>query len=254
MTGLAVLSAAPMGRQNLTPQLEILDCFSAGNEPLSATDVIQRSGLPRSTVFRALRMLTEDGFLLRDANRKRYILGPRVLRLGMIARTQLSRDDFVAGPLQDLSSRTGETVTFSLLDLPDRICTSVIEGRRDVRYEAHLGERYPIHLGAAGKAMLAFLPEETTADVLKSKGLSKTAIRDMQVALEQVRRDGWVITEGERVAGAVALAAPVFVEDMVLGSVAVVGPSLRGGQTMLEHRTIVLDVARRLTEKFSQSG
>jgi len=240
-----------MARETVAPQIEILDCFTKKADSLSANDVIELSGLPRSTVFRSLRLLTDHGFLLRDGLRKRYLLGPRILRLGTIARVQLSADDFVAGPLHRLSIETGETVTFSILDLPDRICTYVVEAPSDLRYEAHLGDRYPLHVGAAGKVILAHLPSETIDALLATTELKRTQIREFKRDLERIREEGFAVTEGERVPGAVALAAPVFIGDFIFGSVAIVGPAARSSTTILDQRPAVLEAAAELTEKFS---
>jgi DNA-binding IclR family transcriptional regulator len=241
-----------MARATVAPQIEILDCFTKKADALSANDVIELSGLPRSTVFRSLRLLTDHGFLLRDGLRKRYLLGPRILRLGTIARVQLGADDFIAGPLHKLSAETGETVTFSILDMPHRICTYVVEAPSDLRYEAHLGDRYPLHVGAAGKVILAHLPAGTIDALLASTDLKRSQVRDLKRDLETIRKDGYAITEGERVPGAIALAAPAFIADLIFGSVAIVGPAARSSTTILDHRSAVLEATAELTKKFSE--
>jgi IclR family transcriptional regulator, KDG regulon repressor len=243
-----------MARDTVSPQIAILSCFAAGPSPLTAADILRLSGLPRSTAFRCLRLLTDQGFLLRDGDQKRYILGPRILRLGVVARSQLSSDELLAGPLERLAATAGETVTFSILDRRDRICTYVVDAPSDLRFEARLGERYPIHLGAAGKVILANLAPETIESVLEDTGMTKPKIRQVTADLDEIRGSGFAMTDSERVPGAIAVAAPVFSGDAVFGSVAIVGPSARGGDVIARHRPILLRTAKELTQRFSSEG
>src|ERR1051326_7182502 len=155
------------------PQIEILDCFSAGG-PLTAAEVVAMSELPRSTVFRNLRALAQGGFLVHDQQHRRYLLGPRVLRLGRAAQSQLAVGELVSKPLHALAAKTGETVIFNLLDLPQRTIAYVAEAPSELRFEANIGERHPLTIGAAGKALLAFLSTETARAVMAGAGVRGT--------------------------------------------------------------------------------
>jgi DNA-binding IclR family transcriptional regulator len=237
----------------LGPQIEILDCFSAGG-PLTAAEVVAMSELPRSTVFRNLRALAQGGFLVHDQRRRRYLLGPRALRLGRAAQSQLALGELVAGPLHSLAAKTGETVTFNLLDLPQRTIASVVEAASELRFEANIGERYPLTVGAAGKAILAFLPTETARAVMSGAGMTRAKQAALEEELAKVRSDGFVITSGERVPGAVALAAPVWAGELLFGSVTVVGPASRADRTIGDHREAVLDAAGEINSRLSLDG
>jgi IclR family transcriptional regulator, KDG regulon repressor len=233
------------------PQLEILTSFDQNPRPASAADIIERTGLPRSTVFRGLKLLIAEGFVHQDATSKRYTLGPRMLQLGMVARRQLGSEDIVAGPLVTLGNRTQETITLSILDLPSRICVFVLEAPSDLRHVVQVGARYPLHLGAAGKAILAYLPTDVVRPILEGNGLSRTQIAAMEDELKAIRTQGWATTTGERVAGATTIAAPVVVGGMIFGSVAVVGPSDRMMPKFEAHRPLVIESANTISRLLS---
>lgn len=245
-------------------QIEILDCFDRpgvegtagdgagrGEPTLSAADIVARTRLPRSSVFRDLKLLISSGFIFQDSINKRYALGPRVLQLGMAARRQLSSEELVVVPLIDLVRETGESVTFSLVDLPWRVCVYVIEAPSELRQFAQVGTRYPLHLGAAGKAILAFLPSNTVAAVLKSHSVTRSQSTEITGQLVQIRKRGYSVTAGERIAGASSAAAPVFVGSSIYGSVAVAGPTDRFKTTIERHQRMVVEAARRLSERLS---
>jgi IclR family KDG regulon transcriptional repressor len=235
-------------------QLEILTTFDQDVRPASAAEVIERSGLPRSTVFRALKQLVAEGFVYQDSETKRYTLGPRVLRLGLIASRQLGATEILASPLLELARDTRETITFSILDLPDRLCVYVLEAPSDLRQVVQVGARYPLHLGAAGKAILANLPDQLIRSVLKMHPLSTKQVQSILIQLTAIRDRGSAVTTDERVIGASTIAAPVFVDDVIYGSVAVVGPTNRLLPAVESHAPSVLRAAQAIGKNLSRAG
>lgn len=246
-------------------QIAILDCFDrapdddpASQGPtvdgsLSAAEIVARTGLPRSTVFRDLRILVNGAFVYQHPVSKRYALGPRMLQLGMTARRQLGSEDLVAVPLLELGRVTSETVTFSLLELPWRICVYSIDAPSELRQIAQAGARYPLHLGAAGKAILAQLAPDVAAAVLTSHEVSRQRATAINADLERIRVVGTAVSTGERVAGTSSAAAAVFVRKVVCGSVAVAGPTDRVLPRVEVIREHVAVTAQRLTDLLSQA-
>ncbi len=243
-------------------QIRILDCFDrsspAGSHSdgapraeltLSAADIIARTRLPRSSVFRVLKALVAAGFVYQDPLTKRYALGPRILQLGLTARRQLGSGDQVMVPLIDLMHQTGESVSFSLTDVPWRICVNTVEPPSELRHFVQVGSRYPLHLGAAGKVILAYLPPDVAAVVLKTHGVGKVQAAETTSQLAQIRSRGYAITTAERVAGASSVAAPVFVGESIYGSVAVAGPTDRFNSVLDRHQRMVVEAANRLTAR-----
>jgi DNA-binding IclR family transcriptional regulator len=244
-------------------QIEIVDSFDRGpttglpefpnrlDVTLTAADIVARTGLPRSSVFRGLRSLIDKGFVYQDVASKRYALGPRMLQLGMAARRQLASEQLVVLPLVELGSQTNETVTFSLVDTPWRICVYQIESRSELRQFAQVGARYALHLGAAGKVVLAYLPADLSAVVLKHHKVPSLRANEISRELVQIRKAGYATTTGERVAGASSVAAPVFVGGNIFGSVAVAGPTDRIAPMVARHQAAVVRSARQLSDRLS---
>lgn len=234
--------------------LDILQAFDHSAGAISAAEIVSRTGLPRSTVFRSLRALVGSGFLHQEPGSRKYTLGPRILQLGMAARRQLSADDAVAVPLLALLEQTKETVTFSILDVPWRLCTYMLEAPNDIRQVAQVGARYPLHLGAASKVMLAQLPPELAQSIVRHAEMSESQASELLAQLPEIRAKRYAITGGERVPGAAAIAAPVFVHGQIFGSVAMTGPADRVREVLDTRRPEVIEAARAITERLSASS
>jgi DNA-binding IclR family transcriptional regulator len=231
-------------------EIDILSSFD-NDRPQSAAEIVKKTGLPRSTVFRALRLLVEHGFLHQQSGTSGYVLGYRVLQLGLIARQQLSPEEIVSAPLLALAAQTKETVTFSLSDVPWRLCVYVLDAPSDLRSVAQAGARYGLHRGGASSAILANLPEEVITETLRFHGVPQREFPAMLARLAEVRRSGAAISVGQRVAGATGVAAPIFVAGTIFGSVAVAGPSERMAPRVEEFRTAVIKVAVDLGQRLS---
>lgn len=220
---------------------------------MSAADVVRLSSLPRSTVYRGLGRLAKMGFLYRDAPRRRYLLGPKILQLGMLARKYLAAEDVVGPLLLELQQQTGETVTLSILDGTTRLCAYVLEAQSELRQVAQAGARYPLHLGAAGKVILANMKEANATAILRNEKLSRTDLNRILKDLQDIHRAGYAVTSGERVPGASAVAAPVFVRDAIYGSLAVAGPRERMNEVLKRTVPMVVTAAQKVTRDLSTS-
>lgn len=233
------------------PLIEILHCFERGADQLTASQIVEYSGMPRSSAFRALGALLKEGFVYQDPVSRRYTLGPRVLQLGSIARRQLSSEHVVTAPVIHLAKRIGETVTFSYVEGPVRVCAYVIEGPSDLRQVAQVGSRYQLHLGAAGKVILAYLPDEVAVSTLKGYGLPRAEIARISQQLNKIRTLGYAFTTGERVPGASSIAAPVFVRESIHGSIAIAGPAARVDPMVDRYCPLVVEVGQVMSRRLS---
>jgi len=204
--------------------------------PVSLSEIVARSGYNSSTALRLLRMLAEDGFVSFKPETKLYRPGGEFLRLAAIS---LNDNPFYARlrpALAALARETGETVGFNLYDREAGIMVIVMTERspQPLGYDVPLGRKDFLHAGASGKAILAFLPDEEIEAVIARHGLplvTPDTITDkaqLMAQLREIREEGCVVSQGERVEGAVGSAAPVYGEDgKVLGSLLVTIPAFR---------------------------
>jgi DNA-binding IclR family transcriptional regulator len=195
---------------------DVLEAFLDGPADMGVTELARRLGCSKSVVHRILIALVDTGFLASDPVTRRYRLGPKARRLGQARHEHDDLRTEVLPYLRRIRERTGETATFSVLTGGARVYVEQVESQHTVRQTVRVGEEAPLHRGASGKSILAFLPESLVPTDARRP--------DLLAELRRVRRLGYAVSHGERIAGAASVAAPVFDHaGTVIGSISIAG-------------------------------
>ena len=191
---------------------DVLGAFSGRPSRLTLSELVDHTGLPKTTVHRVAVELVELGAL--ERRNGGFALGPRLFELGQqVSRHRRLRD--VALPyMQDLYGITHETVQLAVLDGLEVLYVEIIHGHRRVRTPASRGRRMPFHCTGLGKAMVAFSPADVVASALARRLTPRTSrtITDraaLRVELARVRRAGVALDRGESERGLMCAAAPI---------------------------------------------
>jgi IclR family acetate operon transcriptional repressor len=142
---------------------EVLRFVARTEEPLGVSEISRRLGLPASTVYRALITLEESDYLVRHQNMPRYELGqmPQLLNRALVHRFKLHA---ASRPhLRALAEMTGETASLTVRLGWYGLRLAGVYGSHDIYHRDRLGEVMPLHQGAAGQGILAFLGDEEQA-------------------------------------------------------------------------------------------
>src|SRR5262245_9501917 len=132
----------------------------AERQPVGLSALARDLDLPKATVQRSLSTLAEAGWLVQDLlDPGRWMVSARFAVLADAAPLALAVRSAARAPLADLRDRTGETVGLFTIDGDHMELLDGIEGTHVVRAVARSGP-LPIHVSAAGRAMLACLPED----------------------------------------------------------------------------------------------
>jgi DNA-binding IclR family transcriptional regulator len=192
----------------------IIDALAHSTQPLRLTEVIEETGLPKTTAYRLLKTLTDLGVVCRED--RDFRLGSRLVRYGNAAVP--NHTDLIGlfyaliGPLhQELD----ETVQLAVLTPPDITFLAFVDTSQPVRLATRIGRRLPAHASAAGKAILAFSPNEVVEQVLTSgmRPVTSRTITDPALLLrhlDQVRARGWAFEAQESTNNLSCVAVPVL--------------------------------------------
>lgn len=203
--------------------------------------------MPVSTVYRFLRTLGEFGFV--DRHGGLFRLGPKLL-IGTGANVSSERLIRHADPvLRRLVDETGETAAVIRRIGLSSICLHQVESDAPLRVALEAGAMLPLTAGAPGRVLLAFAPTEVLDEVL-AQGLSRQTSADptedqLRDRLGDVVMTGMATSEDELFDGSVALAAPVFREDGIVGALALIGPAFRCGPEWRTRAAGLLQAAAR---------
>lgn len=216
------------GAQRLFSIIEYL-----ANEPMTLTEVANATDLPKSTALRFLRTLEESGWAVRDHDSV-YSLGPSVVGL---AAQYLSGNPMVAAAtpvMRALRDELDETVSLSRRIGMIRVCIQEFPSTQNLRLVLGIGEQGPLHAGASGVLLYAYMSDADRAAV-RERGLERYTNRtiidpdQLEAEAEVIRRQGWAITKGQKTKGGVAIAVPIFdpgSSDEVV-ALGLFGPELR---------------------------
>jgi DNA-binding IclR family transcriptional regulator len=218
------------GIQVIARAAEMLRALQSVPGGLSQAELSERLSLPRSTVHRILGALEEEGLVASSQSRGSYRLGPEIARMADTIRRELLAQ--LHPFLQKLSRELNETVDLSMLD-GDRITflDQVVAPQR-LRAVSAVGESFPLHACAPGKAMLAAMPPAVLAATLSGRlvALTPNTIATpaaLEEELSKVRAEGVGFDWEEHTEGICAVGALIDPSDPASMAVSVPMPAQR---------------------------
>jgi DNA-binding IclR family transcriptional regulator len=205
--------------------VELLHRLGEGPVQRTVAELAGDAGMPTSTAYRLLAELEAHGLVARAADRT-VTLGTRLVALGRTAEAGLH--ERLVGPatavMEELSHQVGETVILTAPCGLEAIVLHAVETERhSVRLSYPRFRRAPMHRGASGKVLAAYL------DAGELERLVATAGRpDLFEELAQIRANGFGFTAGELDPGAAAVAAPILDRrGRILAGLSIAGPEQR---------------------------
>jgi len=213
---------------------DVLLMFLSNPGTLGVSDIARSLSLSKAVVYRILQSLVSRGLVEASATDQRYRVGRAIAEFGFPASYEYDHAWHAAGAevLRELRDRTGETATLSARVGTMRIFVDQMEGAAAIRLNVALWRPRPLHSGASGKAILAFLDPDLRRKVidyrLRSEGGDPLPRNeDLEVELDRIRKTGVALSRAEVNPDAIAIAAPVFRAGQPVGAVGVLGPVRR---------------------------
>ncbi|MDH7799262.1 MULTISPECIES: IclR family transcriptional regulator [unclassified Beijerinckia] len=214
---------------------EVLRFFS---ERGSATlkEMSQALSLAPSTCHRLCELLSRDGLIEKDEIDKKYKIGRELFRISALVNAKNDLRSLSIPFLEDLSNRCNETAVLSVF-LP-RDCKVFFAERADstrmLRYQLPMNLPMSPLWGASGRSILAFLDSSDLDRALENEerapasGERPPSRKSLEKQLAIIRDRGFDLTFGQKIVGAVGIAAPVFsANGKVVGSVCLTVPESR---------------------------
>lgn len=214
------------------------------SQPVSLGELATRFGRPKTTVHRALTTLHEAGWIWPSGHeRTRWVLTPRVVGLARRAGDALGLREVARPVMERLRDATKESILLAVGDDSNWTVVDAVEGRRAVRFAPDdvVGHHYPLHAGANGKAILAFVDDDRL-DTYLARPLTQLTSRTvvgpdaLRTDLAAIRERGYAVTSGETSdEEAAGLAAPIFdLLGEVTASIAIAYPAHCSSWSLIE--------------------
>lgn len=203
----------------------ILRALEDENSGLSLGQIAQRVNLARSTVQRIVAALETEKLVIAATPNGRVRLGPTIMRLAASVRS-----DFIsmARPLLErLSTELEETVDLSTVKKDHLVFIDQVIGSQRLRTVSAVGETFPLHCTANGKAYLAQLSDTAVAALVGETYEARTpktltTLDALLTELKTIRKAGVAFDREEHTLG--ICAAGVALQDPLGNSVAISVP------------------------------
>jgi DNA-binding IclR family transcriptional regulator len=219
--------------QSVDRAIRILKALASGPGRLGVSELSERLGLAKGTVHGLLRTLQDHGLVEQHTDSDKYQLGPQLLQLSnrYLDLSELRSRSLAWSEL--LASRAEEAVRVGVPHDGGMLVVHHVFRPDATLQILEVGAVMPLHATALGKAVLAYMDDETRNDLLadgmpKLTGHTHSTAAPLRRELAKVREQGYALEREEAVLGEAGLAAPIFDRhgDPV-GAIGVAGPRER---------------------------
>jgi len=186
--------------QSLERGLTILTILAKAGSPMTLNDIAASFKIDRSSVFRLIKTMVKAGFIYQDIDTKRYSLGFKVLELAGSFSDNLRLEEFLRPIIKDVCRRTNQNTHLAILDRGEVVFIAVEQPRDAITISISIGTRESATQTALGRAILAFMEENTIDEIIKISPLKRytpksiisrnqldstlSGIRDMRLAVD----------------------------------------------------------------------
>ena len=194
---------------------QVLGLLAEAGHPLAFAEIVERSGLVKSSAHRIMAILATEGLAEHDEERRLYRLGPKLMAWAMAAWRGLDLQEVASAELERLRASTRHNVELAILD-GERVLYLRTFASYPVRYAAKAGDHAPLHCTAIGKALTAFLPPVRRRALLSKTRYEKFtehSIQDRKAFekdLATIRARGYATCDREEFLQVCGIAAPIL--------------------------------------------
>lgn len=158
---------AGLGVQVIARAAAVLRALEGKSDGLSLGEIARELGLARSTVQRIVAALATEDFVTEAQPGRGVRIGPGLARIAASLSSNIA--EILHPHLVALRDEVGETVDLSILSGGSVVFIDQIPGQQRLVALSGIGQRFPLHCTANGKAILgSFAKEDVTALIDRS--------------------------------------------------------------------------------------
>jgi IclR family KDG regulon transcriptional repressor len=247
------------GSQTLAKGLMLLELVAdrQGGYGVGLVELVRELGWNKSTTHRLLATLVSLGFAQQDPESGWYRIGLKAFQLGAAYSRDLDLRREAAATLVDLQQETDQGVSLVVLDMSTKEVVYIdrVESSHFLRMHTPIGTRFPWNCTAAGKAIMAFLPEIEGKPLLAGElprrtSASVQAAKTLRLQFLRVRANGYATDNEENADGVRCVAAPVF--DSGGRAIAAISISGHSGQIAVKRFSMLGMAVRKAADRVSR--
>ncbi|KZE49359.1 ABC transporter permease [Brevibacillus parabrevis] len=200
----------------------------------SISEIAEKTSLPISTVHRLISSLMKYGLIQQIPETKQYKLGITWMEIGLRILDKIDMRAVARTVMEQLAADVRESVYLNIPDGYDAIVLERVESSMTVRSIDNLGERIPLHIGAANKTILANMEPREAERTVMALIPDPRQQREFLKQLPAIRENGYAVSYGEKTEGTASIAAPIIgYNQRVVGALSIGVPTYRITEELL---------------------
>jgi DNA-binding IclR family transcriptional regulator len=237
------------GVRSVQRALDILALLSEERPVVSIRDIVESTGLAKTTVLRLVQTLEQGGLLWAASNG--YLAGPGLWRWAHLARSSWELPPETQKLMRDLGTRRRETVNLYMLRDIYRVCVAQQESSQPLRHVVHVGDELPLWAGASSKVLLREAAESLLKRIALGSPYGEGHVKRLREWIDDAAHQGWAASHGEREEGLSAVAVPILSRSgRVVAALSLSGPNVLFGDDKVEQFAADLrQVAAQMSER-----
>ncbi len=193
--------------------IDVIRAFDNENAEMTPADIAAKTNLTRATARRILLTLNTLGYTASDG--KWFRLTPKILDLGFSYLSSMKVGQVIQPIINKAGNKVGETCAISVIEGFDAISIALSAIDRYDRVSYFPGTRFPVHVSAGGRAILAEYEQDKVDEILKNSKLKSytdktiTSKTMLKKELTKIKQQGFASVDSELEIGLFTLAVPV---------------------------------------------
>lgn len=188
--------------------LLILECLSNQAEPLTLSQLAVALGRNVSEIQRMVNVLHNADYLIRSAQGG-YSLSSKLYRMALRYPPYRDLEILLRPAMYAFVDTTQESVHLSLLQETKMVVVAQVESPKLARISLQIGQRQDPIDTVSGRVLLAGLPEEELAIVLKKSAINAKKLTWLKQRLKEIQDRGYESMESSVYSGVYDLGIPV---------------------------------------------
>lgn len=200
----------------ISKAIKLLSIIGKAKRPMTFSDLVNESELSKSTVHRILKNLIEEQMIQFHEPMKVYLLGPKAFDMMKQAYGGYDLQALAIGGMMKLQKISGKNISLSVVEGDHAVVLRTFDNSNSFGGHNRPGLREPLHVCAAGKALVAYLPEPLfdakfeRYDFFRRSEFTISSIADFRADLKKVREQGYATSDKEEYDYICGIAAPIF--------------------------------------------
>ncbi|MEK3887377.1 IclR family transcriptional regulator [Bacillus sp. FSL K6-3431] len=212
---------------------QILEYLSSSETSKKLNEIAKGADLTNSTALKILDTLVVIGYVQKDAETKRFSLGPSIIKYANKSINQLDIKQIAKPYLQKLQRITTETVHLGILDHVNIVYITKMESSNPVSLYSKVGKSIPLYCSAMGKSILADQSDEEVQMYLANNSLIKKTANTITTKetfiqeIAQIRELGYALDNSEHEDEVFCVGASITLHGENFGAFSVSVPKYR---------------------------